>query len=242
MYCVYPYNIHAHFLSVALVMPDVPFTYLLINGERRPASSGATFEVRSPHTGVLASIAAATSSEDCRAAIDAAHRAFPAWEDSPFDTRRQILARALATLQSEEWQNKAAASMRAEVAMPESHVILNLRGAPNLLSNIACLVNELKGETLPSVVPGGQVFVQRRALGVVCVFLSSLSLFFYWSQEADRNRRYSVVPWNAPLQLMVMSVALPLICGNTVVVRPSEICPHASSLVIDALHDVRKLT
>jgi len=118
-------------------------------------------------------------------------------------------------LESEEWQKKAAASLRAEVAMPESHVIFNLRSAPGSLSNIACLVNELKGETLPSVIPGGQVFVQRRALGVV----------------------YSVVPWNAPLPLMIVSVALPLICGNTVVVRPSEICPHASSLVVDALHD-----
>jgi acyl-CoA reductase-like NAD-dependent aldehyde dehydrogenase len=39
-----------------------------------------------------------------------------------------------------------------------------------------------------------------------------------------------------------MSVVLPLICGNTVVVRPSEVCPYASSLVADALQDVRKLT
>ena len=59
---------------------------------------------------------------------------------------------------------------------------------------------------------------------------------------ANQNRRYSTVPWNAPLPLMILSVALPLICGNTVVVRPSEICPHASSLVVDALHDVRKFT
>ena len=156
-------------------MSDVPFTPLLINGERRPASTGATFEVRNPHTGVLASIAASASSEDCRAAIDAAHRAFPAWEDTPSNTRRQILVRALATFESEEWKKKAAASMRAEVAMPESQVIFNLYSAPGTLEGYTCLVNELKGETLPSVIPGGQVFVQRRALGVVCVFPSYLS-------------------------------------------------------------------
>jgi hypothetical protein len=67
-----------------------------------------------------------------------------------------------------------------------------------------------------------------------------LALYFHFLYDAERNRRYSVVPWNAPLPLMLLSVALPLICGNTVVVRPSEICPHASSLVLDALHDVRK--
>ena len=101
------------------------------NGERRRASTDATFEafeVRDPHTGVLASIAAsAASSDDCRATIEAAHRAFPAWEETPTHTRRQILVRALATLESEEWQKKAAISMRAEVAMPESQFIFNLR-------------------------------------------------------------------------------------------------------------------
>ena len=229
-------------LPVALVMPDVPSTPLLINGERRSSSSGATFEVRNPHTGVLASTAASASSEDCRAAIDAAHRVFPAWEDTPSNTRRQILVRALATLQSEEWQKKAAASMRAEVAMPESQVIFNLRSAPGTLEGFTCLVNELKGETLPSIIPGGQVFVQRRALGVVCVFPKCPLLYLHCFHDADRKGRYSVVPWNAPLPLMVLSVALPLICGNTVVVRPSEICPHTSSLVVDALHDVRNLS
>ena len=151
-------------------MADVPFTPLLINGECRPAITGATFEVRNPHTGVLASIAVAASLEDCRAAIDAAHRAFPAWEDTPSHTRRQILLRALATMESEEWQKKAAALLRAEVAMPESQVTVNLHGASSSLVSFASMVNELKGETLPSVIPGGQVFIQRRALGVVCVF------------------------------------------------------------------------
>ncbi|KAH9060183.1 aldehyde dehydrogenase [Lactarius vividus] len=218
-------------------MSDVPFTPLLINGERRPASTGATFEVRNPHTGVLASISAAASSDDCRAAIEAAQRAFPAWEDTPSGTRRRILLRALATLESEEWQKKVAAPLRAEVAMPESQVLFNLRSAPPSLADFACLVNELRGETLPSIIPGGQVFIQRRALGVVCVLPSCSSLLLHCLHGADQNCRYSVVPWNAPLPLLVISVALPLICGNTVVVRPSEVCPHTSSFVVDALHD-----
>ncbi|KAH9010960.1 aldehyde dehydrogenase [Lactarius hengduanensis] len=190
-------------------MSDVPFTPLLINGERRPASTGATFEVRNPHTGVLASISAAASSDDCRAAIEAAQRAFPAWEDTPIQYASADSASCLS------YAGKVAAPLRAEVAMPESHVLFNLRSAPAPLADFACLVNELKGETLPSIIPGGQVFIQRRALGVV----------------------YSVVPWNAPLPLMIISVALPLICGNTVVVRPSEVCPHSSSFIVDALHD-----
>jgi delta 1-pyrroline-5-carboxylate dehydrogenase len=54
--------------------------------------------------------------------------------------------------------------------------------------------------------------------------------------------RYSVVPWNAPIPLIVIAVAIPLICGNTVLVRPSEYCPYTSSLVVEALHGVRELS
>ena len=227
---------------VAPLMANIPFASLHINGERRPASTGATFEVRSPHTGALASIAADASLDDCRAAIEAAQRAFPAWEETPFDTRRQILLRASATLESEEWKKKAAAPLRDEVAMPQSQVTFNLFPASTVLADFACLANELKGETFPSYVPGGQVFVQRRALGVVWVLFSYTLSLLRGFNSTDWNRRYSVVPWNAPILLMIISVALPLICGNTVVVRPSEYCPYSSSLVTDALHDVRKLT
>ncbi|KAF8477955.1 aldehyde dehydrogenase [Russula ochroleuca] len=196
-------------------MSDVPFAHLLINGEHLPANTGATFSVHSPYTGSLASAAAAASSEDCRAAIEAAHRAFPAWEATSYATRRDILLRAAATLRSEEWQKKAALAMRAELAMPQAHIMFNFFAGSELLGSVATLVNDLKGEILPSVVPGGQVFIQRRAQGVI----------------------YSVVPWNAPVPLMVSSVAIPLVCGNTVVVRPSEFCPYSSSLVVDALHE-----
>ncbi|KAI9450247.1 aldehyde dehydrogenase [Russula earlei] len=183
-------------------MEDVPFAPLLIDGERRPASTGATFSVHSPYTGDLASTAAAASSDDCRAAIQAAQRAFPTWEATPYATRQEILFRAAATIASEEWQRKAARWMRAEIAMPQEHIQFNFMAGPMLLKGIACMVNELKGETFPSVIPGGQVFVQRRAQGVI----------------------YSVVPWNAPIPLVLTAVAVPLVCGNT-------------ALIVDALHD-----
>jgi acyl-CoA reductase-like NAD-dependent aldehyde dehydrogenase len=156
-------------------MSDVPFAPLLIDGERRPASAGATFPVHSPHTGSLASTAAAASSEDCRAAITAAQRAFPAWEATTFATRRDILLRAAETLKSEEWQKKAAPAMQAEAAMPHALALFNFFAGVESLMGVATLVSNLKGETLPSIVPGGQVFVQRRAKGVMYVFITSLT-------------------------------------------------------------------
>jgi acyl-CoA reductase-like NAD-dependent aldehyde dehydrogenase len=159
----------SQFASVQSDMADVPFAPLLINGERRHASTGATFSAHSPYTGALASTAASASSEDCRAAIEAAQQAFPAWEATQYATRREILRRAVATLRSEEWRKKAAPVMRAEVAMTQAQLLLNFIFGAEALGSVADIVGELKGETLPSVLPGGQVFVQRRAHGVVCV-------------------------------------------------------------------------
>jgi Aldehyde dehydrogenase family len=113
----------------------VPF--LLLVGR-----TGATFPVHSPHTGELASTAAASSRDDCRAAIEAAQRAFPAWEQKPFATRREILLRAATTLQSEEWQRKAAPAMRAEIAMTQAQINFNFFAGTQLLQGIACMVNE----------------------------------------------------------------------------------------------------
>ena len=106
--------------------------------------------------------------------------------------------------------------------MPESQVIFNFRSALGASRVSRAAWRELKGEHTR-----GSVRVPH--------------ISHYFLHDADRNGRYSVVPWNALLPLMIISVTLPLICGNTVVVRPSENCPHTSSLVADALHDVGKI-
>ena len=42
-----------------------------------------------------------------------------------------------------------------------------MKMSAEMLRTLATLVIELKGETFPSHIPGGQVLVQRRAQGVV---------------------------------------------------------------------------
>lgn len=40
-----------------------------------------------------------------------------------------------------------------------------------------------------------------------------------------------IAPWNAPLILGTRAIAMPLACGNTVVLKASEICPALHSLI-----------
>ena len=47
-----------------------------------------------------------------------------------------------------------------------------------------------------------------------------------------------MTPWNAPGPLSVRAVAIPLICGNTVILKSSEVSPMSISIVVEALHEV----
>jgi len=47
-----------------------------------------------------------------------------------------------------------------------------------------------------------------------------------------------MVPWNAPIALGVRAVACPLMCGNTVVMKGSELCPQTHRLLVDVLNAV----
>jgi benzaldehyde dehydrogenase (NAD) len=46
-----------------------------------------------------------------------------------------------------------------------------------------------------------------------------------------------IAPWNAPVILAVRAIATPLACGNTVILKASELCPATHGLIVEALHD-----
>ncbi|KAI0358014.1 aldehyde dehydrogenase [Trametes cingulata] len=189
----------------------VPNTSLFINGEWRPSSTGATFEVRNPANGKVVGTAASASEEDCKAAIEAAALAFQSWENSPLSLRRDIVLKASEILASDEYKEKVMTAVMEETSANSETVIFNHAGPINELRHFAGATTRLKGEAFVSGIPGGQVFAQRRALGVV----------------------FSIAPWNAPIGLTIRATALPIICGNTVVLKCSEVSPRTQAVVAE---------
>ena len=43
-----------------------------------------------------------------------------------------------------------------------------------------------------------------------------------------------IAPWNAAVTLATRAVAAPLACGNTVVMKTSELCPRTHALIVEA--------
>ena len=146
---------------------DVPFTPLLIDGEFRPASNGATFDVRNPFSGEVVGRSAAATSQDCKDAIEAAARAFTTWGEAHMYQRRDVLIKAADILDSDAVKEKIITSVREETAAIDPMLFFNLKAASDSMRDIAGMIQLLRGETFPSLRNGGHVIAQRKPVGVV---------------------------------------------------------------------------
>ena len=186
---------------------------LKINNAEVAASDGRTFERLNPISGEVAARVAAASVEDARAAANAAAKAFPAWAAMGPGARRKLLLAAADRLQ--EKAPDFVAAMAEETGATAGWAMFNVALASDMLREAAALTTQITGEVIPSNRPGSTALAVRQPAGVVL----------------------SIAPWNAPVILGVRSLATPLACGNTVVMKTSEICPRTHRLIIDALHE-----
>jgi len=186
---------------------------MLIKGVEVQARNGATFERRNPLDGTVASRAPAATVEDAVAAVEAAAAAFPVWSAMGPGERRALLTKAAHALEAKA--EAFAAAMAAETGASGIWAGFNVHLAAAGLIEAAALTTQIGGELIPSDVPGSLAMGVRQPAGVVL----------------------GLAPWNAPVILAVRAIALPLACGNTVVLKGSEICPATHGLIIAALQE-----
>jgi acyl-CoA reductase-like NAD-dependent aldehyde dehydrogenase len=182
---------------------------LLIGGADVAAGNGATFERRSPITGEVVTRSAAASAADARAACDAAAAAFPAWSATGPTARRKLLQEAAAKLRTHSGDFSRLCVEETGAIGGWGH--FNTGFAAAILEEAAAMTTQITGETIPSDHAGTVALGIRQAAGV-CV---------------------GMAPWNAPVILGVRAIAMPLACGNTVVLKASELCPAVHRLIAD---------
>ena len=186
---------------------------MLINGQQAQASDGAVFERRNPLDDSVATRAPACTVADAEAAVAAASAAFPAWSATGPGERRALLLKAAQIL---ETQGPAfAAAISAETGGSALWAGFNVHLAAGILLEAAAITTQITGEVIPSNVPGSLAMGLRQPAGVVL----------------------GMAPWNAPVILGVRAIAVPLACGNTVVLKGSEVCPETHSLIVEVLQE-----
>ena len=181
---------------------------LVIGGESLAAMS--TFDRANPVTGDIATRAAAATVDDAIAAVEAAKAAFPAWSALGPNARRAALMKAADALDAKAGDFVDA--MTEEIGATEGWARFNIALSSAMVREAASLTTQIGGEVIPSDKPGCIAMAVREAAGVVL----------------------SMAPWNAPIILATRAIAVPLACGNTVVLKASEQCPRTHGLIIQA--------
>ena len=180
---------------------------LLIAGRDVPAAKAATFDRLNPISGEVATRAAAASAADAKAAADAAAAAFPKWAALGPGARRALLNKGADLLEARAAQFATILSTETGATGGWGH--FNVHLAAGMLREAASMTTQISGEVIPSDVPGSLAMGIRQPAGVVV----------------------GIAPWNAPIILGVRAIAMPLACGNTVVLKASEVCPATHRLI-----------
>ncbi len=194
-------------MSLSIQRADLIRNANYIAGEWQ-AAAGAQLDVTDPATGNLIARVPDSGAAQARAALDAAHAAFPAWRKVPAKQRAQIIKRwndlvlahqdDLGALISLE-QGKPLAEGKGEVAYAASYI--------EWFGEEATRMN---GETIPAPVPGRRMFALREPVGVVA----------------------AITPWNFPAAMIARKIAPALAVGCTVVCKPAEDTPLTSLALV----------
>jgi len=195
------------------------FVPLWINGKHRSSGDGATFDVCNPWTQDVVTKAASATLQDCEDAIVGAGEAFKTWEKTSIEERLRIFHELAQLAQSEKYVDKVLEASDAETAFHRPSALASGVILAGIINDAIQEVDLLKEEVVPSYIPGGKVHVQRRPLGVV----------------------YGMSPWNGGLTQAVRAVATPIFCGNTVVLRTSELSVRTHSIVTELFKEVGSL-
>ncbi|MBS7700556.1 MULTISPECIES: NAD-dependent succinate-semialdehyde dehydrogenase [unclassified Chelatococcus] len=161
----------------------------------------AWHRVDDPATGEPVGYVRAFSADDTRAAVEAAHAAYPGWSGEPPQVRGAILNRLaqlilahtedLAGLLTAE-QGKPLAESRAEVA-----------SAAGYFHFFAEEGRRLNGEIVASPRADSRILVHHKPIGVVA----------------------AITPWNFPVSMVARKLAPALAAGCTVVLKPAPQTP-----------------
>ena len=195
-------------MTLTLERQDLMPGRQLIGAEWREASDERRLGVTDPATDVVFASVPDGTAADARAAVDAAHAAFPAWRGVPAKQRAMIIKRwndlvmahqeDLGRLISRE-QGKPLAEGRGEVAYAASYI--------EWFAEEATRAN---GDVIPAPVPGRRMFALKEPVGVVA----------------------TITPWNFPAAMIARKIAPALAAGCTVVCKPAEDTPLTSLALV----------
>jgi len=154
-----------------------------------------------------------SSAEDARRAIEAAAEAFQRWRQTIPPERGKIVLRAAQLLESR--LEEVAQLLTREEGKIVSESRGEVKRAIDIMEYAAGMGRRLGGQTLPTEVPNVFCFTTRQPIGPVA----------------------AISPWNFPVAIPCWKIAPALVCGNTVVCKPSPLTPATATRVVEIFEE-----
>lgn len=172
-----------------------------IGGEWQDAQSGEVLESVNPATSEVIATIPEGNTVDVQRAVHCAREAFDKgeWPRLPHNERGEYL-RQIAGLIREKATELARLETRDNGKTLKETTFIDIPAAAGTFEYFAGVTGEIKGETIPVSVPALS-YTLREPVGVVA----------------------SIIPWNYPLIMAAWKIAPALACGNTVILKPSEL-------------------
>lgn len=175
---------------------------LFINGEFIPNGKREMIKVINPATEEVISQVPKATEEDVRDAVDAAYEAQKSWAKVPPIERANYLME-LADLVAKN-RDLFAKTNSEEVGKTMAQSTDEAGWLSAYIRYFAAQARHILGEIIPSDRPNENIYLYKMPIGVVA----------------------GIMPWNFPLFLIGRKVAPALLCGDTVVLKPSSDTPN----------------
>lgn len=187
---------------------------LLIGGEWRKASDGATFEAKNPANGQVITTCAQATEQDVDDAVKAAWAAFPEWKAKTNAERAIILNKIADAIDANAGLLASLESQDVGKPIRETTVI----DVPTTADQFRYYAGLIRGEegTVTSVDGNTMALMVPEPLGVVG----------------------AIVPWNFPLMIASWKLAPALAAGNCVVLKPSSATSVATLVFAELVADI----
>lgn len=178
-------------------------TEMLIDGAWVEAAGGQRLDVENPSRRTVLDSVPRGGAEDCDRAVAAAQKAFAEWRARPARERGAMLRRIGDAMgEHAEEIARTIASETGNAIRTQARV--EATGVADIFQYFGGVAGEQKGEVLP-LGDGLLSYSVRDPIGVVA----------------------GIIPWNAPVQLGALKIAMALCTGNTIVLKAAEDAPLA---------------
>lgn len=191
----------------------MPTTKLFLDGQFVESKTTDWIDIHDPATNEVITRCPKATQAEMQAAVDSCKAAYESWSQTTSLTRQQIMFKYQALIKRD--MRRIAESITAEqgktLVDAEGDVTRGLQVVEH-----ACSITSLQlGETLSNIAKDMDTITHRAPLGVTA----------------------GITPFNFPAMIPLWMFPMALVCGNTMVMKPSERDPGATMILMELANE-----